>query len=205
MLTGRPPFQAASPVDTVLMVLEQDPFRRACSTPKPTRPGDDRARGMQKPAGAALRLPAAWPRIWKRIWPASRSRRTPARITRSVARLFRETHHATLLRNWGVLWMWHSLVLLSICLVTNYMSWRGVNSRWPYSGAMGRRAIRLGANSGRCRRRAGPVTAIERQIAHFGRSGREGAFCCLWSNGCLASRYCGLPAARSIKRHGVSG
>ena len=25
MLTGRPPFQAASPVDTLLMVLEQDP------------------------------------------------------------------------------------------------------------------------------------------------------------------------------------
>ena len=26
MLTGRPPFQAASPVDTVLLVLEQDPL-----------------------------------------------------------------------------------------------------------------------------------------------------------------------------------
>ena len=30
MLTGRPPFQAESAVDTVLMVLEQDAVPRGC-------------------------------------------------------------------------------------------------------------------------------------------------------------------------------
>ena len=32
MLTGRPPFQAATPIETMLLALEHDPFRRACST-----------------------------------------------------------------------------------------------------------------------------------------------------------------------------
>ena len=29
-----------------------------------------------------------------------------------LSRVFRETHHATILENWGLLWMWHSLALL---------------------------------------------------------------------------------------------
>ena len=37
MLTGRPPFQAASPVDTVLMVLEQDPVPPRMLNPKADR------------------------------------------------------------------------------------------------------------------------------------------------------------------------
>ena len=36
MLTGRPPFQAASPVDTVLMVWSRTRCRRGCSIPRPT-------------------------------------------------------------------------------------------------------------------------------------------------------------------------
>ena len=37
MLTGRPPFQAASPVDTVLMVLEQDPISPQLLNPRVDR------------------------------------------------------------------------------------------------------------------------------------------------------------------------
>ena len=37
MLTGRPPFQAASPVDTVLMVLEQDPLPPRLLNPRADR------------------------------------------------------------------------------------------------------------------------------------------------------------------------
>ena len=33
LLTGRPPFQAASAVDTLMLVLEQDPCRRALLNP----------------------------------------------------------------------------------------------------------------------------------------------------------------------------
>jgi serine/threonine-protein kinase len=87
-------------------------------------------------------------------------------LTEVFARVFRETHHATVLRNWGLLWMWHSVVLLAICLVTNWMTWRGINERWPYlllwSGGFAIWAPIFWA----LRYRTGPVTAIERQIAH---------------------------------------
>jgi serine/threonine-protein kinase len=83
-----------------------------------------------------------------------------------IARWFRETHHAAVLENWGLLWMWHSLALLVICLVTNALQFRGVRSPGPYvalwTAGLGTWAAIFWA----LRRRAGPVTFVERQIAH---------------------------------------
>lgn len=42
-----------------------------------------------------------------------------SRLADVLSRAFRPTHHAGILRNWGLLWMWHSLVLLVLCLTTN--------------------------------------------------------------------------------------
>ncbi len=51
MLTGRPPFQAASPLDTVLLVLEQDPVPPRLINPKVDRDLEMIAlRCLQKPA-----------------------------------------------------------------------------------------------------------------------------------------------------------
>lgn len=83
-----------------------------------------------------------------------------------VARWFRETHHAAVLENWGLLWMWHSLVLLLVSLATEAMHWSGVTSRISYSALW---VFGLGAWAGvfwALRRRMGPVTFVERQIAH---------------------------------------
>jgi serine/threonine-protein kinase len=83
-----------------------------------------------------------------------------------VSRILRETHHAGILENWGLLWMLHSLVLLVLCLVTNWLQWRHVTSRLPYVGIW---VVGLGAWAGvfwSLRRRAGPITFVERQIAH---------------------------------------
>ena len=41
-------------------------------------------------------------------------------VLRIVSRVFRETHHAEVLENWGLLWMLHSFALLALCLLTNY-------------------------------------------------------------------------------------
>ncbi len=83
-----------------------------------------------------------------------------------MTRLFRESHHVTILENWGLLWMWHSLVLLLLCLTTNGFQFSGVDSRWPYVGLW---VVGLGlwaAIFWNLRHRAGPIMAIERQIAH---------------------------------------
>ena len=100
---------------------------------------------------------------WLNKAPVSARRST---IMNVISRLFRESHHVTILRNWGLLWMLHSMVLLVLCLLTNACQIAGVTSRLPYVGLW---VIGLGlwaAVFWNLRSRSGPITSIERQIAH---------------------------------------
>ena len=83
-----------------------------------------------------------------------------------LSRAFRPTHHVGVMQNWGLLWMWHSLVLLVLCLATNAMQWQGVTSRLPYLGLWTLGLGTWAAIFWNLRRRSGPVTFVERQIAH---------------------------------------
>ncbi|HEY1784328.1 MAG TPA: serine/threonine-protein kinase [Pirellulales bacterium] len=167
MLTGRPPFQAASPVDTVLLLLEQEPLPPRLINPRADRELEMIAlRCLQKPP--ELRYPDA--RLLADDLDAFLADEpTAARsghFGQIIARAFRETHHATVLENWGLLWMWHSLVLLAVCLLTNLLQWQGETRAWPYLGLW---IAGLGTWAGTfwtLRRRSGPVTFVERQIAH---------------------------------------
>jgi serine/threonine-protein kinase len=167
-LTGRAPFQSASPVDTVLQVLEQDPL-----PPRLLNPGVDTdlemiaLRCLQKPAelryASADELADDLERFLANEPIAARS----SRFDQVMTRAFRETHHAVVLENWGVLWMWHSLVLIVLCLVTNAFQWQGITARLPYVGLW---TIGLGVWAvifWNLRRRSGPITFVERQIAHI--------------------------------------
>ena len=89
------------------------------------------------------------------------------RFAHVVARWMRETHHAHVLENWGLLWMWHSAALLIVCFATNWMSWQEIESRWAYFSLW---TLGLGAWAivfWTLRRRMGPVMFVERQIAHL--------------------------------------
>lgn len=171
MLTGRPPFQAASPVETVLMVLEQDPVPPRVLNPRADTDLELIAmKCLQKPQDLRYRSADALADdldAYLRHEPISAR---SSQFTQLLSRAFRETHHASLLENWGLLWMWHSLVVLVLCLSTNYLQWRdtvaGHSSRWPYLalwvvGMSIWAAIFYGL-----RRRSGPVTFVERQIVH---------------------------------------
>ena len=63
--------------------------------------------------------------------------------------------------------MWHSVVLLALSVTTDILAWQGVTTRWPYfilwAGGLALWAPIFWA----LRQRAGPVTAVERQIAHI--------------------------------------
>ncbi|MFO0824187.1 MAG: hypothetical protein U0792_13920 [Gemmataceae bacterium] len=48
----------------------------------------------------------------RRMRRSSRLPAAPSGLRFFIARLFRETHHADVLENWGKLWMWHSLMIL---------------------------------------------------------------------------------------------
>lgn len=168
MLTGRPPFQAAHPAEMVLMVLEQEP-----PPPRMLQPQIDRdlemicLRCLQKPSD--LRYPTAGALaadLEAYLKDESISARS-GRLVQVLAGLMRETHHAAVLENWGLLWMWHSLVLLVACGLTNVLELWGDENRWHYfllwTAGFGTWAAVFWA----LRRRMGPVTFVERQIAHL--------------------------------------
>lgn len=167
MLTGRPPFQAATPFETLLMVIEQEPT--SAHMINNTVDADLEmivTRCLQKPQDLRYSSAAALAtdlKAWLNHEPVSARSST---ITSILMRLFRESHQAAVLQNWGVLWMWHSLVLLILCITTNVIQLAGIESRWPYLGlwvgGLGFWALAFW----NMRRRAGPVTAVERQIAH---------------------------------------
>ena len=168
MLTGRPPFQAASPVDMVLMVLEQDPVPPRLLNPKADRDLEMISlRCLQKPTD--LRYPTAGA-LADDLEAYLHDERISARsgqFMQVVTWWLRETHHATVLENWGLLWMWHSLALLVVCSLTNGLYLAGIKDRLAYfllwTAGLGTWAAVFWA----LRRRMGPVTFVERQIAHL--------------------------------------
>ncbi len=167
MLTGRPPFQAASPVDTVLLVLEQDPVPPRLLNPKADADLEMIAlKCLQKPADLRYADAGALADDLEAFLAHEPISARSSQFSQIISRAFRETHHAAVLENWGLLWMWHSLVLLVLCLVTNVFQVRGVTSRLPYMGLW---VVGLGlwaAIFWELRRRSGPITFVERQIAH---------------------------------------
>ena len=167
LITGRPPFQAASTMDTLLAVLETDP-----PMPRSIDRRIDRdlelvtLKCLQKPIDLRYRsagLLASDLRAYLAGEPVSASRGGFADV---VSRLFRETHHAVVLENWGLLWMWHSVVVLALSVTTDVLAWQGITTRWPYmvlwAGGLALWAPIFWA----LRHRTGPVTAVERQVAH---------------------------------------
>ena len=168
MLTGRPPFQAANAMDTLLAVLESDP-----PVPRSLDPGVDRdleliaLKSLQKPQDlryASAGGLAADLRAFLAGEPVAARR---GGLFDIASRLFRETHHATVLENWGLLWMWHSVVILTLCVVTDVLAWRDITSRWPYVVLWGGGLAVWAPIFWALRHRTGPVTAVERQIAHI--------------------------------------
>jgi len=158
---------ADSPVELMLKVLEQDP-----PPPRMLRPNLDRdlemivVRCLQKPADLRYASADHLADDLEAFLNDERISARSGRFSQVVARLFRETHHATVLENWGLLWMWHSLALLIACLSTWLLQQADVTSRLTYGTVW---TVGLGAWAmvfWMLRRRLGPVTFIERQTAH---------------------------------------
>ncbi|MCC9606546.1 bifunctional serine/threonine protein kinase/MFS transporter [Blastopirellula sp. JC732] len=175
MLTGRPPFQGDSPVDVVLKVLEQDP-----PPPREINPKVDRdlemiaLRCLQKPIDLRYGSADALSRDLNAYLHDESISARSGRFGQIVSRLFRETHHAQVLENWGLLWIWHSLVLFAMSLATFGLQWIGDTTRWHYVFIWTVIAGAWAFIFWGLRRRMGPVTFVERQIAHVWGAGMIG-------------------------------
>ncbi len=168
MLTGRPPFQGPSPVDTVLMVLEQDPVPPRLLNPKADADLEMIAlKCLQKPVDLRYADADALADDLVAYLQNEPISARSSHFTQVITRAFRETHHAAVLENWGLLWMWHSLVVLLLCVITNFMQFQGVVDRWPYVALWSVGVGTWAAIFWELRRRSGPVTFVERQIAHI--------------------------------------
>ena len=166
MLTGRPPFLGSSPVETVMMVLEQDPVPPRILNRLANRQLEMVClRCLQKPTDLRYRSAAALGLDLDRFANNQPISAKVGRFGQVVGNVFRETHHASVMENWGLLWMWHSLVLLVACLITEYL-YRREYDWWVYPIVW---CVGLGAWAivfWMIRRKMGPVMLVERQIAH---------------------------------------
>jgi len=166
-MTGRPPFQSASPVDTLMMVLEQDP-----PLPRLVNESADpdleliALKALQKPADLRYRTAGAMADDLEAYLKHEAISARSSHFTQILSRAFRPTHHVAILEHWGLLWMWHATVVFILCAITNVLQLRGIEARWPYAALW---TLGLGAWAAifwNLRRAAGPVTFVERQIAH---------------------------------------
>ena len=167
MLTGRPPFLGSSPVETVLMVLEQDPVAPRVLNRRANRRLEMIAmRCLQKPQDLRYSNAGDLNADVNAFLNNQSVAASEGRIGQIVGNVFRETHHASVLENWGLIWMWHSLVLLVVSLATNALDLMGNDNRVHYwlmwTVGLGTWAIVFWF----FRRKLGPVTFVERQIAH---------------------------------------
>ncbi len=168
MLTGRPPFQAESAVDTVLMVLEQDAVPPRMLNPKVDPDLEMIAlKCLQKPQDLRYATADALAEDLEAYLANEPIAARSTHFSQIISLAFRETHHAAVLENWGLLWMWHSLVVFSLCLFTNVMQWRGIAERWPYATLWTVGVSAWAMIFWELRRRSGPITFVERQIAHL--------------------------------------
>jgi serine/threonine-protein kinase len=181
LLTGRPPFQAAHPIDTLLLVLEQEPV-----PPRDLNPTVGREleliclKCLQKPP--ELRYPTAGAlaadlEAYAAGQPVAAA---PSGLRFFLARVFRETHHADILENWGKLWMWHSAMIFLLCLLTQIMKWSGLHSHLWYMGLWSVGLLTWGTVLWQLRKAAGPVLFVERQVAHAWAAGVLASIAMFW-------------------------
>jgi eukaryotic-like serine/threonine-protein kinase len=166
-LTGRPPFLASSPVDTLLLVRTEDAVR-----PKLLNPNLDldlelicRKCLEKDPRHRYVTAGRLADDLDAFLAGEPVSARTSS-VTYLLTRFFRDTHHAQVLENWGLLWMWHSLLILVLCGVTAGMFAGGVRGHMPYLGLWSVGLVVWGWIFWNLRRLGGPVTFVERQIGH---------------------------------------
>lgn len=166
-LTGKAPFDAASPMDTIMMVMDQDPM-----PPRILNRSTDRdlemicLRCLQKPAELRYQKAGDLASDLEAYLLDEPISAQSGRFAHLMARMFRETHNVDVLENWGVLWMWHSLVLLIASFATNILRLMNHGGIYQYPVLW---IVGLGTWAGvfwYLRRRMGPVTFVERQIAH---------------------------------------
>lgn len=180
MLTGRPPFRAATPLGTLLLILDQEPVAPRMLNQQ-VDPDLEMVclKALQKEPELRYKTMDCLVsdlEAWLSGNPVSLRRTGLGGIMELAGRLFRETHHAGVLENWGKLWMVHSGMVLVICIFTWGIRMYGITNPVIYLVLWTVGWILWGAILWRLRTRGGPILFIERQVAHVWAAAVFGAF-----------------------------
>lgn len=167
LLTGRPPFQAPTLMDTLMQVLDQDPVPPRLLQPKVNRALENIClKCLQKEPEFRYQTAGQLVTALHSYLQGEPITGQPRSLFSMISRLLRPTHNAIILENWGLLWMWHSLLVLLLCIITQIMKWEGVRHPGAYAALWGFGLLAWAGVFWRLRQREGPITFIERQIAH---------------------------------------
>lgn len=135
-LTGRPPFAAANAMDALFTVIEQEPAPpRLLNAAVPRELEAVCLKCLEKSPSRRYRTAADLAADLSAYLSGERLTATPSGLGYYFDRVFRETHHAAVLENWGVLWMWNALAVFLLCLVTQVLEWTGRGSHAAYLAA----------------------------------------------------------------------
>ncbi|MFO0909689.1 MAG: serine/threonine-protein kinase [Isosphaeraceae bacterium] len=174
-LTGRPPFQAASACDTMMLVVEQDPIPPRLLDPT-IAPDLEMItlKCLQKRPELRYASAAEVAADLEAFLDGEPVRARSATLRAISSRLLGETHHAHVLENWGRLWMAHSVALIVFFLGTDVMRRGGIATPWPYLAVFTAGLGSWAALFWWLRRRGGPIRFVERQMAHIWAAGMAG-------------------------------
>ncbi len=167
LLTGRPPFLAASAIETILLVRSEEPVRPRALNPQIDVDLEFICRKcLEKTPEHRYQTAGKLADDLESFLAGESVSARSSSLVYFFTRLLRETHHAPVLENWGLLWIWHSLKIFAMCAVTSAMHYAGIRDHWPYMCLWCIGLVAWGAFFWNMRRRGGPVTFVERQIAH---------------------------------------
>jgi serine/threonine-protein kinase len=167
LLTGRPPFLAASVVETLLLVRSEEPVRPRLLNPQIDLDLEFICRKcLEKRPEHRYQSANALADDLEAFLRGDQVSARSSSLVYFVSRLFRETHLASVQENWGLLWILHSAALMVLCAVTSGLYAADVRSHGAFLALWSIGLVAWAALFWQLRRRAGPVTFVERQIAH---------------------------------------
>jgi eukaryotic-like serine/threonine-protein kinase len=167
MLTGRPPFLAASVVETLLLIRTEEPVRLRLLNPKIDTDLELICRKcLEKNPQHRYATAADLARDLTAFLAGEPVSARSSSMRYFVARLLRDTHHAPVLENWGVLWMVHAVKIFGLCVLTSVVYALGYRNHLTYLLVWSISLVAWGAFFWHWRKRGGPVTFVERQLAH---------------------------------------
>ena len=170
VLTGRPPFRAGTPLETLVLVRDavatppsqlnpkvEPPLEAICQKCLEKRP-EDRYQTAEALADDLEAYVAGDP-------VAAYATDTSSYLMRV---LLRQTRHVEVMAQWGRVWLAHAVVVMIACLITNLMLLSGVVTIGPYLVVWVPTATAMLAAVWFFRVRAGLwLTPLERQIAQI--------------------------------------